>query len=158
MEATAVGLTAILSITPSVIMLLCRSTGFRNLSIWKKSRHTIASYHRVIPSRHLVQSPQTVGAKKKPEKEFPPAQAMLTSQFQPLRTNHKHVTFDSGGRHDDVVILRLPVGEITKFLSNNVHRFRSFDSDTNRVGTDAHNRDRNVITDQNPLTCLSGQY
>ncbi len=56
MEATAVGLTAILSITPSVIMLLCRSTGFRNLSIWKKSRHTIASYHRVIPSRHTIAS------------------------------------------------------------------------------------------------------
>lgn len=105
-----------------------------------------------------MQSPQTVGAKKKPEKEFSPAQVMLASQFRRLQRNLRYPKFYSGGPHDDVVILRIPVAEIAKFLSHNIHGLWRFDSDANGVGTDAHNRDRNVITDQNPLTRLSGQY
>ena len=51
---------------------------------------------------------------------------------------------------------RLAFAEITKLLTNDVHRLWRFNSNANRIGPDTHDGDSNLIADQNPLTGLSG--
>jgi hypothetical protein len=93
---------------------------------------------------------------QKKSRGISPAQAML---FSGCRTTEvQSMVFDalSISRNGNVVILGFSVAEIAKLFPDDIHRLGSFDSDANRVGADTNNRNRDIITDQNPLAGLSG--
>jgi hypothetical protein len=62
----------------------------------------------------------------------------------------------STGWHNHVIRLRLSVAEIAQFFPHYIHRLRCFNSDPNRIWANPHDRDGNVITNQNSLAGLSG--
>jgi len=45
-----------------------------------------------------------------------------------------------------------------KFLSHNIHVFGRLNTDPNGVGSHSNDGDFNLISDENFLTCLSGQH
>ena len=71
--------------------------------------------------------------------------AMILVVFSAV--GYRCILFDLVGRHDDILTVCLAVPEIAQLFANDVHRLWCFNPNPYRVGANADNRDRNVVTD-----------